>query len=119
MSQFWTSSRRFAVKLRFCRASLMRPPSTLRTRTSGNGRVRAQMRGTTVTSQGKGTTNPGYENPNGQIVVHYTGHPGTDHNQFVYELRCKHCGQVYGANGSDIHERKCPNCQGGRPGIPL
>ena len=67
----------------------------------------------------KGTTNIGYENPNGQVVVRDTGKLGTDQYQRVYELRCKHCGQTYGANGSDIHERKCPKCQGGRPGLPL
>jgi hypothetical protein len=72
-----------------------------------------------VPSAGKGTTHPGYENLHGQVVVRDTGQPGTDHGQRVYELRCTHCGHVYGANGTDIHERKCPACQGGRPGIPL
>jgi Zn finger protein HypA/HybF involved in hydrogenase expression len=72
-----------------------------------------------MSGQGKGTTDPGFENPNGQVVVRHTGQPGTDFAQYVYELRCKHCGHVYGANESDIHERKCPACQGGRPGIPF
>jgi hypothetical protein len=72
-----------------------------------------------VLRNSKGTTEPGYENPNGQTVVRNTGQPGTDFGQHVYELRCKPCGHIYGANGSDIHERKCPMCQGGRPGIPL
>ncbi len=67
--------------------------------------------------KGQGTTDPGYENPNGQVVVRKTGKLGTDHNQNVYELRCKRCGHAYGANGSDIHDRKCPKCQGGRPGL--
>lgn len=67
----------------------------------------------------KGTTDPGYENPNGQIVVRNTGKRGTDFGQYVYELRCKHCGQTYGANGSDIFERKCPAYQNGRAGLPL
>jgi hypothetical protein len=69
--------------------------------------------------ESKRTTDTGYENPNGQVVVRNTGLPGTDFGQRIYELRCKHCGHVYGANGSDIHERKCPECQGGRPGFPL
>jgi hypothetical protein len=69
--------------------------------------------------ESKRTTDPGYENPNGQVVVRNTGLPGTDFGQHIYELRCKHCGLSYGANGSDIHERKCPKCQGGRPGFPL
>ena len=72
-----------------------------------------------MSSEDKVTTDPGYENPKGQIVVRNTGQRGTDFGQYVYELRCKHCGQTYGANGSDIFERKCPACQGGRPGIPL
>ena len=70
-----------------------------------------------MSREGKGTTDSGYENPNGQVVVRNTGERGMDFGQYVYELRCKHCGDAYGANGSDIHERKCPKCQGGRPGI--
>lgn len=66
----------------------------------------------------RSTTEPAFKNPYGQITIRNTGFPGTDHNQYVYQLACSHCGHVYGANGSDIHERKCPKCQGGRPGIP-
>ncbi len=65
------------------------------------------------------TTEPGYTNNNGQTVVRPTGLSGTDHLQRIYVLRCSKCDQEYGANGSDIHERKCPNCQGGRPGLPF
>ena len=72
-----------------------------------------------MSRESKRTTDPGYENSNGQTVVRHTGQPGTDFGQSVYELRCKDCGHVYGANGSDIHERKCPACQAGRPGLPL
>jgi hypothetical protein len=68
---------------------------------------------------GKGTTKPGYENRNGQVVVRCTEQRGTDHLQFVYVLNCKHCGHVYGVNGTDIHARKCPAHQGGRPGLPI
>jgi hypothetical protein len=28
-------------------------------------------------------------------------------------------GDVYGVNGSDIHDRQCPSCQGGETGLPL
>ncbi len=63
------------------------------------------------------TTQPGYVNRNGQVVICNTGLPGTDKNQSVYELGCSHCGHVYGANGSDIHEPKCPKCQGGVEGL--
>ena len=70
-----------------------------------------------------GTTIPGYENKNGQVVIERTDRKGTDHLQYVYILRCKHCGRKYGANGSDIWQRKCPSlvlkCKagGGRKGI--
>lgn len=65
------------------------------------------------------TTDSGYVNSMGQVVVRHTGMPGTDHLQSVYQLACSKCGHAYGANGSDIHERKCPECQGGAPGLPL
>jgi Zn finger protein HypA/HybF involved in hydrogenase expression len=67
--------------------------------------------------KGKGTTELGFENRNGQVVVRHTDLEGNDHNQYVYVLRCNHCGQEYGANGSDIWLRRCPNCQGGAEGL--
>ncbi len=63
------------------------------------------------------TTQPGYVNRNGQVVIRHTGLPGTDHGQMVYELQCSHCSYSCGANGSDIFQRKCPNCQGGAAGL--
>jgi len=69
--------------------------------------------------RGKGTTAIGYTNRNEQTVIRPTDLPGTDHNQYIYVLRCGHCGNEYGANGSDIWLRRCPNCQGGAPGLPL
>lgn len=70
-------------------------------------------------TQPRGTTAPGYVNKNGQVTIRDTGAPGSDHFQRVYQLTCSHCGHAYGANGSDIHERKCPQCQGGAEGLPL
>ena len=64
-----------------------------------------------------GTTEPGFRNRNGQVVVKRTDIPGNDHNQYVYVLECSICGQRYGANGSDIWQRKCPACGGGLPGL--
>lgn len=64
-----------------------------------------------------GTTRPGYVNRNGQVVIRDTGLPGTDHLQRIYQLGCSACGHVYGANGSDIHLRNCPRCQGGTTGL--
>ena len=63
------------------------------------------------------TTQPGYENRNRQVVVRSTGSAGTDHGQYVYVLRCGECGHEYGANASDIFQRRCPLCQRGRPGL--
>ncbi len=65
------------------------------------------------------TTKTGYVNRNGQVVIRNTDQQGTDHGQRVYQLACSHCGEVYGANGSDIFERKCPKCGGGREGLFL
>jgi hypothetical protein len=63
------------------------------------------------------STVDGFINSNGQQVVRRTERPGTDHLQVVYVLRCAACGHAYGANGSDIHLRRCPECQDGRPGL--
>lgn len=60
---------------------------------------------------------PGFTNANGQTVIRPTGLAGTDSGQSVYVLRCGHCSEEYGANESDIWLRKCPKCQGGRPGL--
>jgi len=65
----------------------------------------------------RGTTQVGFVSEKGQVVIRNTGLPGTDHRQYVYQLGCSHCGNVYGANGSDIHDRNCPKCQGGEPGL--
>lgn len=63
------------------------------------------------------TTTPGYVNRNGQEVLQGTDLPGNDHNQVVYVMRCKTCGNRYGANGSDIWQRRCPACGGGASGL--
>jgi hypothetical protein len=67
----------------------------------------------------KGTTETGYVNPNGQVVIRDTGTSGTDKFQRIYQLACSNCGHIYGANGSDCHLRRCPKCQGGAEGLPL
>lgn len=64
------------------------------------------------------STEPGFINRNGQMVIRETDLSGTDHNQKVYLLGCSKCGNSYGANGSDIFQRLCPACQGGKPGFP-
>jgi 5-methylcytosine-specific restriction protein A len=65
------------------------------------------------------STRPGYLNANEQEVLGPTGQPGTDHGQSVYVLLCRRCSQEYGANGSDIAGRQCPNCGRGRPGFEV
>lgn len=67
----------------------------------------------------KRTTTPGYVNKNGQITIKRTELPGNDHLQWTYVLCCSHCLELYGANGSDIFQRKCPSCQDGAPGLPI
>lgn len=67
------------------------------------------------------TTIPGFLNSNGQKNLGKRIPPlkGTDYGQYVYVMNCTHCGFVYGANGSDVHLRKCPNCQDGNKGLDL
>lgn len=61
------------------------------------------------------STEAGYVNKNNQKNFGKTNKPGTDNNQWFYEMECLDCGHKYYANGSDIWLRKCPRCQGGRP----
>ncbi len=65
----------------------------------------------------KGTTKIGYRNENDQIVLGTRGVDGTDHCAKAYAVFCLRCGELYGANGTDLHGRKCPECDGGRPGL--
>lgn len=66
------------------------------------------------------TTEPGFQNPNGQIVVSSTGAASAVREaQVIYKLRCSRCRNEYGCNGMDIKARLCPKCQGGVPGEPL
>lgn len=68
--------------------------------------------------EGKGeSVEIGYLNANGQQCCGHCGVPGTDHGQYAYKTECTYCGYVYGTNGTDMHERKCPECQKGAPGI--
>ncbi len=71
----------------------------------------------TARKRNVGTTTIGYVNKHRQTVKEKTDREGTDHRQRVYILMCGNCANEYGANGSDNWQRKCPKCQGGRPGI--
>jgi hypothetical protein len=65
------------------------------------------------------TTTIGYVNRNNQHCCGHRGVPGTDHGQLAYRMECLQpkCDHVYGANGTDVFQRKCPSCQDGRDGI--
>jgi rubredoxin len=63
------------------------------------------------------TVQIGYVNPNGQRCLGTLRVAGNDSNAFAYKVECSQCGYVYGVNSGDTHHRKCPNCQGGKPGI--
>ena len=67
---------------------------------------------------GKGKTNQiCYVNRNRQKCLGHRGRKSCNHcGQTVYKLECLCCGHVYGANGCDVHLRRCPNpeCQGGK-----
>lgn len=66
------------------------------------------------------TTEPGFTNPNRQVVQRATGAPSsTRPGQSIYALGCRDCGFVYGCNGLDVKERRCPGCQGGVTGEAL
>ena len=60
------------------------------------------------------TTVVNYINRNDQKNLGCTGKHGTDHMQYFYQMECQKCGYQYLANGSDIFQRKCPRCQGGK-----
>ncbi len=66
------------------------------------------------------TTIPGFVNLNRQEVMSNTGAPSKSfRGQVIYKLRCRDCKGEYGANGRDIHHRRCPKCQGGEVGEVL
>lgn len=65
------------------------------------------------------TTKIGFVNRNNQRCGGHRGTKGTDYNQFAYRMECLEpdCGHIYGANGTDVSQRKCPKCQTGKDGI--
>ena len=65
------------------------------------------------------TTSIGYINRNEQKNLGTRKVAGTDHGQYSYRMLCLNeaCKLEYGANGTDIFQRKCPSCQDGKLGI--
>ena len=41
---------------------------------------------------------------------------GNRNDQISYKMRCLKCHNEYGANGCDVWERRCPECQNGSRG---
>ena len=56
-------------------------------------------------------------NQNCQLCCGHRGVKGTDYNAYAYMVVCLICANVYGANGTDMFERRCPECQNGAKGI--
>ena len=77
----------------------------------------ALSKGTKFRSGDKQTTQIGFINSNDQRCHGTLGIKGTDHLQYAYRLECLKCGYIYGANGSEIARRLCPECDDGAPGI--
>ena len=88
------------------------PPSSPPT-----GRLPPMPRRSGPTTLEGSTTTVGFRNTNGQTVLRQTNLSGNVEGQRVYVLMCGHCSHQYGANGCDIHLRKCPACMGGQPGL--
>ena len=59
-------------------------------------------------------------NKKNQKVVRETDSLGNDHCARIWVLQCQYCGFCYGANGTDVHGRKCPNpeCSAMQKGNP-
>ena len=66
------------------------------------------------------TVEPGTVNHHGQLVVRRAGRAADDlPGQSVYLLHCNLCGHEYGEAGIRVHNRKCPQCSGGKPGVAI
>lgn len=68
------------------------------------------------------STEPGFKNKNRQRLVRKAAWMEAERDgQYVYVLRCEvgGCGHEYGAVGIDVHARRCPRCQDGKPGLPV
>ena len=67
------------------------------------------------------TTRPGTINRQRQKVLRKVDWiAGGMDGQSVYVLQCQRpgCGFEYGEEGIRVHQRKCPRCDGGLPGLP-
>lgn len=53
----------------------------------------------------------GFINENNQKNLRQTDEPGTEYEQWFYEMQCLNCGVIYKVNEQDIFRAKCPVCQ--------
>ncbi len=65
------------------------------------------------------TTKPGFVNRNRQLVTQRLPANGDDPRVYVVCCLNPECNHLYGAVASSLTHRRCPNCQGGRPGLPV
>ena len=63
------------------------------------------------------TTQIGYVNSNNQKVLGTRNLNATDKKNVTFKISCGDCDEVYGAKTSEIHRRKCPTCQEGKPSV--
>ena len=128
-SQWGSPATAVAAMERFVNSLELLTEDTLRTQLHGMGlagdavvthivkaRNMRQMNGAVSWER---VTDVGYRNEEGQEVVARTDKMGGDPEQRVYLLRCSVCAHEYGAYGSEIPHRCCPNCQDGAPGLPI
>jgi hypothetical protein len=59
------------------------------------------------------TVKVGYVNRNDQRVLMKLDRSSNHRFANGYALECKICERRYKANGCDVYQRKCPDCQGG------
>jgi len=68
------------------------------------------------------TTEAGYRNRNKQRVLRRVDWVDSEmYGQNSYHLICDRyqCGYEYVTDGISIHQRLCPRCQSGKPGLPV
>lgn len=66
------------------------------------------------------TVEPGRINPHRQKVLRRAGRDDdgmAGQNVYVLECQVHGCGFQYGEEGIRVHQRRCPRCQGGKPGL--
>ena len=56
---------------------------------------------------------------NDQKLLEKTDKPGNLKNAHLWILQCMRYDHIYGANGEDFWQRKCPRCGGGAKGLPI